>query len=66
MVVFGSYANWTTKDVFQNATYIETEDPAYKNFCKYEPMMFAFVQLIMSWVMIPLECCCNFILFKNQ
>merc|ERR1739838_872757 len=49
VVVFGSYAKWTIKDDFQNATYIETEDPAYKNFCKYEPMMFAFVQLIISW-----------------
>ena len=57
MVVFGSYANWTYEDVFQNATTIETEDPAYENFCKYEPMMFAFVQLIISWVMIPLDWC---------
>ena len=44
MVVFGAWASWT--DDYDE--YVA--DPENKNYCAYEPMMYAFVILIIKWV----------------
>ena len=58
IVVFGAWAKWTDNfNEFQ-------EDPAALNYCKYEPMMFAFIFLIIQWIWFPfmviLTCLCLF------
>ena len=52
VVVFGAYKTW------------EYEDISSENFCEYTPFMFAFVILIIQWVVFGLfgcqvECCTN-------
>jgi len=47
VVVFGAWASWT--DDYDE--YVA--DPENKNYCAYEPMMYAFVILIIKWVIIP-------------
>ena len=58
VVVFGAWANWT--DDYDK--YIS--DPEKFNYCANEPMMFAFVILIIKWVLPPcmlvLMCFCCF------
>jgi len=44
VVVFGAWASWT--DDYDE--YVA--DPENKNYCAYEPMMYAFVILIIKWV----------------
>eukprot|EP00090_Calanus_glacialis_P012123 TRINITY_DN20570_c0_g1_i1.p1 TRINITY_DN20570_c0_g1~~TRINITY_DN20570_c0_g1_i1.p1 ORF type:complete len:200 (-),score=35.44 TRINITY_DN20570_c0_g1_i1:141-689(-) len=46
VVVFGSWADWTSTDLTN------------QHFCKETPMMFAFVLLLINWVMFPLMICC--------
>jgi len=56
VVVFGAWAGWTDDWKEYEA------DPENKNFCPYQPMMTAFVLLILKWVLIPVIvatwCCC--------
>jgi len=57
VVVFGAWSTWTYDKV-------EYDDfPEKYNYCAYEPMMFAFVILIIKWVLIPVMitflCCCT-------
>jgi len=47
VVVFGAWATWT--DDYDE--YVA--DPENLNYCAYEPMMYAFVILIIKWVLIP-------------
>ena len=49
MVVFGAWASWT--DDYDE--YVA--DPENKNYCAYEPMMYAFVILIIKWVMMMIS-----------
>ena len=44
MVVFGAWATWTDDLVKYNA------DKDGLNYCEYNPMMFAFVILLIKWV----------------
>jgi hypothetical protein len=44
VVVFGAWASWT--DDYEEYV-ADTEN---KNYCAYEPMMYAFVILIIKWV----------------
>eukprot|EP00091_Calanus_sinicus_P020005 TRINITY_DN5256_c0_g1_i5.p1 TRINITY_DN5256_c0_g1~~TRINITY_DN5256_c0_g1_i5.p1 ORF type:complete len:211 (-),score=52.78 TRINITY_DN5256_c0_g1_i5:249-881(-) len=57
VVVFGAWAHWT--DDYEE--YVQ--DINKMNYCAYEPMMYAFVILILKWVLIPclvvLICCCG-------
>jgi len=49
VVVFSSWPNWTSTDMMS------------KDYCKDTPMMFAFVLLLVSWILLPLLvclCCC--------
>merc|ERR1712080_466510 len=52
VVVFGNYASWTydAKD--------KGNDKDDMQFCEYTPMQFAFVLLILKWVMFPIYICC--------
>ena len=43
-VVFGAWASWT--DNYEEYA----ADVENKNYCAYEPMMFAFVYLVCQWV----------------
>jgi len=56
VVVFGAWATWTDDLEKYNA------DKDGLNYCVYNPMMFAFVILLIKWIMIPLAialtCCC--------
>jgi len=56
VVVFGAWATWTDDLEKYNA------DKDGLNYCEYNPMMFAFVILLIKWIMIPLAialtCCC--------
>jgi len=56
VVVFGAWANWT--DDWEKYS----GDKEAMNFCEYQPMMTAFVLLLIKWIMIPLAivltCCC--------
>merc|ERR1711872_520516 len=52
VVVFGSWAHWT--DDYQ----LYSEEPEKYNYCPYQPMMFAFVILILKWVLIPALLAC--------
>merc|ERR1712150_101231 len=56
VVVFGAWATWTDDwNAYQ-------QDPEGLNYCAYNPMMTAFVLLLLKWIMIPvaiaLTCCC--------
>lgn len=48
VVVFGNYAEWT---------YMEKE-VGTDGYCDYTPMMFAFVLLILKWILMPLTILC--------
>lgn len=53
IVVFGHYSGWT-----YNALELLSPD---KYYCAYTPFMFAFVLLILKWVLLPfiiVFCCC--------
>merc|ERR1712061_931274 len=56
VVVFGAWATWTD-DLDQYKADMDT-----LNYCEYQPMIFAFVILLIKWIMIPLAialtCCC--------
>merc|ERR1711971_308644 len=43
VVVFGPYSEWV----------FEEPDKSNDNYCEYTPFMFAFVVLILQWVLIP-------------
>ena len=71
VVVFGAYAKWT--DDFNEFQ----KDPEALNYCMYEPMMFAFVFLIIQWTLLPFMviltslclccyCCCTTCLKWDQ
>jgi len=47
VVVFGPYSEWVYGE----------DDKSKENFCEYTPFMFAFVVLILQWVLIPLGIC---------
>jgi len=51
VVVFGPYSEWS----------YEKTDSTKDNYCEYTPFMFAFVMLILQWILIPvfvlLACC---------
>ena len=47
VVVFGAWATWT--DDYDK--YVS--DPEKFNYCANQPMMFAFVILVIKWVLIP-------------
>jgi len=49
VVVLGSYATWTD----------ERPVAAEMIYCEYTPMMFAFVLIVLKWVLIPLMCVCG-------
>eukprot|EP00092_Neocalanus_flemingeri_P097040 GFUD01123599.1.p1 GENE.GFUD01123599.1~~GFUD01123599.1.p1 ORF type:complete len:213 (+),score=45.24 GFUD01123599.1:145-783(+) len=57
VLVFGAWSTWTD----DYATYAAA--PEELNYCAYQPMMTAFVILIIKWVLIPLLmaliCCCG-------
>merc|ERR1712045_209319 len=72
VVVFGAWATWTDN-------YEEYEkDPENMNYCMNQPMMTAFVILILKWVLIPCmivlsclcgcccACCCGMCASKGQ
>jgi len=72
VVVFGAWATWTDD-------YAEYEkDPEAMNYCMNQPMMTAFVILILKWVLIPCmivlsclcgcccACCCGMCASKGQ
>jgi len=72
VVVFGAWAGWTDDwDAY-------AADVANKNYCPYQPMMTAFVILILKWVLIPcmlvltcfcgclFGCCCAACLSKSS
>merc|ERR1712183_488314 len=56
VVVFGAWATWTD----DLPTY--TANMEEMNYCKYQPMIFAFSILLIKWIMIPvmlaITCCC--------
>lgn len=58
IVVFGYYSSWSyVKDAASNL--LKGEDKTY--YCNYTPFMFAFVLLIILWVLLPFilaMCCC--------
>lgn len=61
IVVFGHYSGWSYDEQYrkQLLTPVPVDgDEVY--FCAYTPFMFAFVQLILTWVLLPLICglCC--------
>jgi len=51
VVIFGNYATWV---------YVQEEGTTVHNpnFCEYSPFMFAFVLLVLCWVLWPLIFCC--------
>merc|ERR1711997_119648 len=55
-VEFGAWATWTDDLAKYNDNMEEL------NYCKYQPMIFAFSILLIKWIMIPvmiaLTCCC--------
>jgi len=51
IVVFGAYSTWVYNPQEEGALH----NP---NFCEYTPFMFAFVLLILSWILWPLMFCC--------
>jgi len=57
VIVFGAWATWT----YDYEKYAAA--PEELNYCAYQPMMLAFVLLILKWVLIPamvvLTCCCG-------
>jgi len=58
VVVFGAWATWTDDYEEFNANQEEM------NYCRYNPMVFAFSILLVKWILIPviivLTCCCFF------
>merc|ERR1712228_40966 len=52
VVVFGAWANWT------DSYLVYSDNPGEYNYCPHQPMMFAFVILILKWVLIPCIICC--------
>merc|ERR1712173_124309 len=55
-VVFGAWATWTDDYAKFNA------NPDEMNYCRYQPMVFAFSILLVKWILIPvmiaITCCC--------
>merc|ERR1712141_506263 len=56
VVVFGAWATWTDDYAEFNA------NPDEMNYCRYQPMVFAFSILLVKWILIPvmiaITCCC--------
>jgi len=57
VVVFGAWSTWTD----DYSVYVK--EPNHYNYCANQPMMTAFIILILKWVLIPcfiiLTCCCT-------
>ncbi len=47
----GAYSTW------------DYRDPESEFYCDYTPYMFAFVVLILDWVLFPFMICCIFLVF---
>ena len=58
IVVFGAYSTWTyTKDNEGSGNGNTSGDD--DDYCPYTPFMFAFVLLILEWILRPLIFCCE-------
>jgi len=51
IVVFGNYSTWTYEAP-------EEGTPTNMDYCDYTPFMFAFVLLILDWIILPFFVCC--------
>ena len=49
--VFGAYSSWSYEE--------KDKDNKDLSYCPYTPFMFAFVLLILSWVLMPFFACCE-------
>merc|ERR1711915_162128 len=58
IVVFGSWSDWSSDP----GESVGEDGVANENFCPYTPMMFAFILLVVEWVLMPVmlicACCC--------
>jgi len=46
VVVFGQYSTWNSDDIFSD------------DYCAQTPFMFAFVTLILDWILVSINFCC--------